>query len=69
MFALLTADVSVGDEADGVLADRATEDALTLEGCGEARCIATILQGEENDVGLNGWEIDFDAFAGCNGFR
>lgn len=68
-FALLATDIRVGDEADGVLTYCTAENAFALEGCGEARCITAILQSEENDVGLNGWEIDFGAFAGCNGFR
>ena len=63
---MLAADIRVGDETAGVPADRTAENALALERRDKAGCVAAVLQGEENDVGLNGWEIDFDAFAGCN---
>ena len=58
----------MGDEADQARTDCAAENTFTLQAGDNARSIAVIAKCEENDIGLNGGQVDLNSFTGCNGF-
>ncbi len=59
----------MGDEADGVGADGAGQDVLLFECGAEGGGVSVAGEGEDDDVGLDGFEINGGAGVGSDGFR
>ena len=66
--AVLAGDVEVGDEANGVRADGAGENAVRAKGGNGGGSVAHVAEGEDDDVALHGVEVDFDIGDGRDGF-
>jgi hypothetical protein len=66
-FAGRVGDAGVGYEADGVGAYGAGENVLAAEGGAESGCIGVVFYGEDDDICLDGFEIDGGVGAGGYG--